>query len=46
MVLLKNNNSALPHQESQWGSTNPIYGGTGSGSLSDNPDDLTPGRSP
>ena len=44
MVLLKNNNSALPLAKDSainvwgWGSTNPIYGGTGSGSLSkDNP---------
>ena len=44
MVLLKNNNGALPLAKGSainvwgWGSTNPIYGGTGSGSLSkDNP---------
>ena len=44
MVLLKNDNGALPLAKGSainvwgWGSTNPIYGGTGSGSLSkDNP---------
>ena len=44
MVLLKNQNGALPLAKGSainvwgWGSTNPIYGGTGSGSLSkDNP---------
>lgn len=44
MVLLKNTDGALPLQKGSavnvwgWGSTNPIYGGTGSGSLSaDNP---------
>ena len=44
MVLLKNTNAVLPLAEGSainvwgWGSTNPIYGGTGSGSLSkDNP---------
>ena len=44
MVLLKNDNGALPLVKGTainvwgWGSTNPIYGGTGSGSLStDNP---------
>ena len=44
MVLLKNSNGALPLAKGSainvwgWGSTNPIYGGTGSGSLSkDNP---------
>lgn len=44
MVLLKNQGGALPLAKGSainvwgWGSTNPIYGGTGSGSLSkDNP---------
>ena len=44
MVLLKNANGALPLAQGSalnvwgWASTNPIYGGTGSGSLSkDNP---------
>ena len=44
MVLLKNQGGALPLAKGTainvwgWGSTNPIYGGTGSGSLSkDNP---------
>lgn len=44
MVLLKNANGALPLAKGSalnvwgWASTNPIYGGTGSGSLSkDNP---------
>ncbi|WP_127841872.1 glycoside hydrolase family 3 protein [Actinomyces wuliandei] len=44
MVLLKNTDGALPLEEGSalnvlgWASTNPIYGGTGSGSLSpDNP---------
>ena len=44
MVLLKDQNGALPLAKGSainvwgWGSTNPIYGGTGSGSLSkDNP---------
>ena len=44
MVLLKNTQGALPLQKGSavnvwgWASTNPIYGGTGSGSLSaDNP---------
>ena len=44
MVLLKNQGGALPLAKGAalnvwgWGSTNPIYGGTGSGSLSkDNP---------
>ena len=44
MVLLKNTDGALPLQKGSavnvwgWASTNPIYGGTGSGSLSaDNP---------
>jgi beta-glucosidase len=41
IVLLKNENGALPLQQSTklnvfgWASTNPCYGGTGSGSLSD-----------
>ncbi len=40
-VLLKNENSALPLAEGTklnifgWSSTNPVYGGTGSGALSD-----------
>ena len=41
IVLLKNNDNALPLQSDSninvfgWASTNPCYGGTGSGSLSD-----------
>lgn len=44
MVLLKNENATLPLEDGSainvlgWASTNPVYGGTGSGSLSpDNP---------
>lgn len=44
MVLLKNKDGVLPLQKGSavnvwgWGSTNPVYGGTGSGSISsDNP---------
>ena len=41
IVLLENDNSALPLQSGTnlnvfgWASTNPVYGGTGSGSLND-----------
>lgn len=41
IVLLKNDNATLPYEKGTkvnlfgWSSTNPVYGGTGSGSLSD-----------
>lgn len=47
MVLLKNENHALPLENGKsinvfgWSSTNPLYGGTGSGSVSDEYETVT-----
>ncbi|QWW19277.1 glycoside hydrolase family 3 C-terminal domain-containing protein [Schaalia sp. 19OD2882] len=47
MVLLKNEGGALPLEKGSavntfgWASTNPVYGGTGSGAMSENHDKVT-----